>query len=155
PHLVHVLYNQAPNMWNPSYAGLADFYFNTLAYQRGIPVATSDKPGHDFNPTYFEGGPTAIDDNDFHETYVSRLIGLLQINADVDYRFACSSDDGGPLFLSTDDKPAHKNQIAREPQWAGTREWTGAATSEGGRQYPPGRTTGDLFENVSDPIHLL
>src|SRR5207247_2345977 len=67
-------------------------------------------------------------------------------------RFACSSDDGGALFLSTDDQPVNKTQIAREPQWAGTREWTGAAGGEGGRA---GCDVNNYCENVSAPQHLL
>src|SRR2546425_785950 len=153
---VHILLNQAPNLWVPDYAGgLVGFYFQTRAYDMGLPVATGDYPPHFGNPTYFEdsssiAGSGVIDD-DYHECYVARAIGVLQINADGDYRFSCSSDDGGALFLSTDDRPAHKTQIASEPQWAEQREWTGAAPSEGGRAG----CVGSLCENVSAPQHLL
>ena len=149
---VHVVYNKAPAQWDPSYnAGLVGYYFQTLAYQMGLPVATDGQPAHTNNPTYFEDGPTAIVDDDFHETYAARIIGLLQINVDGDYKFAASSDDGGALFLSTDENPANKVQIAREPLWAGTREWNGFAAGEGGRG---GNACGGS-ENQSCPIHLL
>jgi hypothetical protein len=149
---VHVLYNQAPAAWGPDYnGGLVGYYYQTLSYQLGIPTAATGQPAHTNNPTYFEGGPTALPDDDFHETYVSRLIGLLQINADGDYKFACSSDDGSGLWLSTDENPANKVLIAREPNWAGTREWTGDAAAEGGRG--PNACGGTL--NQSCAIHLL
>jgi hypothetical protein len=147
---VHVLYNQAPNGWTPDYAsGLAGYYFQTLSYQRGIPTAVTGQPAHIQNPAYFEDGPTAISDTEDHECYVSRIIGLLQINVDGDYKFACSSDDSSALFLSTDENPANKVLIAREPNWTGLREWNGSG--EGGRG--PNGCWG--FENQSCAIHLL
>src|SRR5205085_4266163 len=151
---VHIVVNQAPFNWAPDYnGGLIGYVFQTRAYDTGLPVATDGQPAHQLNPSYFEdSGPTGVPDLDSIETYFARAIGLLQINADGDYRFSCSSDDGGALFLSTDEKPANKLQIAREPQWAGTREWTGNAPGEGGRSGDQG---GGLFENVSAPIHLL
>jgi autotransporter-associated beta strand protein len=149
---VHVLYNQAPANWVPDYqSGLVGYYFQTLAYQLGLPVGTGGKPAHHVNDLYFEDGPTAIADNDFHETFVTRIIGVLQINVDGNYRFACSSDDGGALFLSPDDQSARKREIAREPRWAGTREWTGSAPTAGGRAG----CVGNFCENVSAPIYLV
>lgn len=58
------------------------------------------------------------------------------------YRFWISSDDSSALFLSSDETPAHKAQIARVALWTASREWTKEANQqsalislEGGRRY--------------------
>jgi hypothetical protein len=56
-----------------------------------------------------------------------------------------SSDDVGFLYLSTDEDPAKKMQIASEPQWNGRREYI-----TGGNQA----TRGDPPSNISAPIAL-
>jgi hypothetical protein len=150
---VHIVVNQAPNGWAPDYnSAFPGYVFDTLLYNLGLPVDTDGWPAHTNNATAFEdSGPTGTPDLGTIETYIARAIGVLQINVDGNYRFACSSDDGGALFLSTDDQPVHKVQIAREPQWAGTREWTGPAAGEGGRS---GCLPDNTCENVSAPIAL-
>ena len=42
---------------------------------------------------------------------------------DGDYVFFLSADDGSALYLSTDENPANKKQIAAEPVWNGERQW--------------------------------
>src|SRR5207249_2450436 len=44
--------------------------------------------------------------------------------ADGNYIFFMCSDDNGALFLSTDDNPANKKQIAAETAWSNLRQWT-------------------------------
>jgi len=41
-----------------------------------------------------------------------------------DYVFFGCSDDGGELWLSTDDNPVNKKLIAQEAGWSGARQWT-------------------------------
>lgn len=60
--------------------------------------------------------------------------------------FYLAADDGGVLFLSTNESRANKVQIAREPFWAHRRDYLGRGEG-GGRGDPPA--------NRSEPIHLI
>jgi len=75
--------------------------------------------------------------------YVVR--GLFIPTASGPHMFYIAADDGGVLFLSTDESPANKVQIAREPVWATRRNYIGEAEG-GGRGTPPA--------NRSVPINL-
>ena len=75
-----------------------------------------------------------------------RVFGYFIPRASGDHVFYVAADDGGGLFLSTDDDPAHKVQIATEPVWSDRRTWTGEANG-GGRGTPP--------SNISAPISLV
>lgn len=57
------------------------------------------------------------------DNYGARLSGWLVPPTSGNYKFYLASDDQGVLFLSTDELPAHKVQIAAEPQWNGYREF--------------------------------
>lgn len=160
---VHLVYNQAgppgdsdPVRFSPNYANgllggrpLHYGYFESLAYQEGHPVPTSGQPTYHSNPTYFEDGPSAIVDDEGHETYFVRIMGVLEIKEDGNYKFAVSSDDGGALFLSSDANPANKVEIAREPEWSGTRIWSGGGGGGGRGANACGGTI-----NQSCPIPL-
>lgn len=80
---------------------------------------------------------------DVAENYGVRLSGFLIPPETGDYVFYMSSDDGGALFLSTDENPANKTQIAREPTWNPARAWL--ATDRRNAAAP---------ENRSAPIRL-
>src|SRR6266542_748552 len=67
----------------------------------------------------------------FAASYGTRLSGWLFPPVSGNYNFFMSSDDNGEFWLSTDDSPANAVLICSEPQWAGSREWTGDA---GGRR---------------------
>jgi glycosyl hydrolase family 115/PA14 domain-containing protein/flagellar associated repeat protein/Big-like domain-containing protein len=67
------------------------------------------------------------------DNYGVQIIGYVTAPVSGNYHFYFASDDGGVLYLSTDENPANKRLIAFEPQWAGPREWTGNAGN------PPGR----------------
>jgi hypothetical protein len=86
-------------------------------------------------PTSFED-PNPSQDVAAYNNYGVHLLGYLTPPLSANYHFYMASDDGGALYLSTDDKPANKVLIAREPQWANAREWTGNAAN------PAGRTAG-------------
>ncbi len=64
------------------------------------------------------------------------------------YCFYLASDDNGKLFLSTDDNPANKVEIATEPQWNGVRNFKGHD-----RRPIADASTGRRV-NISAPIHL-
>lgn len=76
------------------------------------------------------------------DSYGGRLSGYLLPPVTGEYVFYISSDDQGALFLSPDENPEHKVQIAYEPVWSPARTW-------GDPWY--GRTNN---ENVSAPIYL-
>jgi hypothetical protein len=78
-------------------------------------------------PTLFETPPGAADN------YGVQLVGYVTAPVSGNYHFYMSSDDGGVLYLSTDENPANKRLIAFEAAWANPREWTGNAGNPAGR----------------------
>lgn len=92
--------------------------------------------------TVFED-PTV--DNGDNERFSARISGVLNITTGGNHIFAMSSDDVGYTYLSSDDQPAHKAQIASEPAWNGRREYI-AGGNQGSRGAPP--------SNISSPINL-
>ena len=54
-----------------------------------------------------------------------RLTGLLTPPVDGYYTFLFYTADQGALFLSTDESPVNKAQLASEPQWNWYRNWVG------------------------------
>ena len=79
---------------------------------------------------------------DVRENYGVQFLGYVTAPTTGDYTFYVNSDDQGALFLSTDDNPASKVPIAREPEWNASCNWT--ATDR-----RPNR------ENISAPIRLV
>jgi hypothetical protein len=61
---------------------------------------------------------------DVAENYGQRLSGWLLPSATGDYTFWIASDDASKLFLSSDESPANKVEIASVPEWTAAREWT-------------------------------
>src|SRR5262249_53011835 len=61
--------------------------------------------------TQFEAPANVLDQ------YGQRLSGYLTPPTTGEYTFYLASDDQGALFLSTDEDPTHKVQIASEPIW--------------------------------------
>ncbi|MEO1518059.1 MAG: GEVED domain-containing protein [Bacteroidota bacterium] len=80
-----------------------------------IPV--NDPPNQGGLINIFEG-PSNVADN-----YGSRIRGYICPPQTGDYTFWIASDDNGELWLSTDDDPANKVQIASVPGWTNSREW--------------------------------
>ncbi|MFM7101328.1 MAG: PA14 domain-containing protein, partial [Verrucomicrobiota bacterium] len=68
--------------------------------------------------TLFES-PTDVLDN-----YGQRLRGFVVPPVSGNYTFWIASDDGGQLWLSTDDTPANRRQIASVNGWTPSRDWT-------------------------------
>ena len=62
--------------------------------------------------------------NEFAENYGQRMRALLVAPLSGNYTFWIASDDGGALFLSTNEDPAQRVQIAAVGGWTNSREWT-------------------------------
>ncbi|HKQ40432.1 MAG TPA: hypothetical protein VJ063_20345, partial [Verrucomicrobiae bacterium] len=92
-------------------------YLGSTAYRLGLPVACQDRPDAEAVSLFEDLVPDGV----FNEYFATRLAGILNITTAANYRFACASDDTSALFLSTDDDPVHKIQIAGEPQWNNPR----------------------------------
>ncbi len=90
--------------------------------------AVSDLTSHpDFpsNPSsegvltdFFEAPSNAADQ------YGQRLQALITAPQTGNYEFWIASDDGGELFVSTDETPANKTLVASVLVWTNPREWT-------------------------------
>ncbi len=85
---------------------------------------------------YFEA-PT-----DVLEDYGQRMHGYILPPVTGNYTFWIATDDGGELWLSTDETPANQRQIAYVSGWTSSREWTREANQqsapirlESGRAY--------------------
>jgi hypothetical protein len=75
------------------------------------------------------------------DSYGARLSGYLVPPTNGAYVFYLASDDQGALFLSTDENPSNKVQIAYEPQWGGYREYTNSV-NQATRGTPPVNVSG-------------
>jgi len=64
-------------------------------------------------------GPSNIANN-----YGEEFLGYIVPAKTDDYIFYFSTDDGGELWLSTDDNPANAVSIATQASWSGIRAWT-------------------------------
>jgi hypothetical protein len=62
--------------------------------------------------------------NEFAENYGQRMRALLLPPITGNYTFWIATDDGGALYLSTNEDPATKVQIATVNAWTSSREWT-------------------------------
>ena len=91
------------------------YYRNSEAVRLGIGEAMvlggDAFPGLQVNSLFED----PISDTGSHEQFSSRIAGVLNITASGNYTFAMSSDDVGFMYLSTNDDPANKVQIANEP----------------------------------------
>jgi hypothetical protein len=87
--------------------------------------------------------------------YGAQFLGYLIPPETGDYRFFLASDDSSVLYLSTDENPANKVQLAREPQWAGFREYTGRGPDYGSGVFGRNACTDNLCENVSGFVPLI
>jgi hypothetical protein len=76
--------------------------------------------------------------------YGQRLSGILIPPITGNYIFYVASDDQSQLFLSADESPANKTQIASEPVWSNSRDYSGTA----------GSGSGVAAEKKSQPIAL-
>ncbi|MDA7680206.1 lamin tail domain-containing protein [bacterium] len=68
--------------------------------------------------------PTFETPTDVDEDYGQRVSGYVLPPQTGNYVFWIASDDGGTLFLSTDETPSKKVEIASVPGWTTSRLWT-------------------------------
>jgi hypothetical protein len=111
---IHIQHNKQ------EWTGLDGFYTQTVGYALGMGSWTEGRVPHESNNLFEDPMP---DGDPNPRNFASSIVGVLQPPADGNYRFACSSDDQGYLFISTDDQPANKQLIAREPEWNGSRQY--------------------------------
>ena len=87
-----------------------------------------DSPDTVAYPGYFElnaTGDISTPAPDTVDSYGAQVIGYFYPPATGDYVFYIASDDGGSLYLSTDDTPANKKLIAQEAGWVGIADGCG------------------------------
>ncbi|PYJ99221.1 MAG: hypothetical protein DME23_10055, partial [Verrucomicrobia bacterium] len=68
--------------------------------------------------------------SNFADNYGQRMRALLVPPVTGNYVFWISSDDNSALYLSTDEDPAHKSQIASVASWTNSREWNNQASQK-------------------------
>src|SRR5436190_16371771 len=75
------------------------------------------RPGEEFIESAFEAP------SNFADNYGQRMRALLVPRVTGSYVFWISSDDNSALFLSTDEDPVHKVQIASVTSWTNSRQY--------------------------------
>ena len=109
-------------------------------------------------PTLFEnpggGGDHAND-------YGAQIVGFVHPPVSGAYKFFVSADDNAVLYLSTDENPANKVAVAREPAWAGFRNFIDQGAEDrdgnaanGAETINAGRGPAGAGVNISAPITL-
>jgi CubicO group peptidase (beta-lactamase class C family) len=105
------------------------------------------------NHARFPGQPDSVDTLTVFETpsnsgddYGVRVSGYLVPPSHGAYRFYLSANGQAALFLSLDEHPEHKRQIALEPVGNGSREWTNGVNQA---------SRGTPATNVSGSIQLV
>jgi hypothetical protein len=116
--------------WNFIPGGSVGPILSSQAYARNLPDVIHS------NLLFEDTTPNASDN------FSGRIFGVLTISNTGDYRFFACSDDSSVLYLGSDDQPASKMEIAREPEWNGSR------------QYAVLDRRGLSRANVSAPIRL-
>jgi hypothetical protein len=126
------------------------YYPSSDAVAKGIGDVTAMSPGAPvpFYPpvqsnTVFEDPIPDIGDPNGNERFSSRISGVLVAPTTGNYTFFMSSDDVGYLYLSSDENPANKVQIAREPSWNGRRQYIA-----GGNQVTRGTPPANIASNI-------
>ena len=61
---------------------------------------------------------------DWADQYGQRLTAYVIPPTSGNYTFWIASDDNSTLFLSTNEQPANRREIASVPEWTASREWT-------------------------------
>jgi hypothetical protein len=82
---------------------------------------------------------------DAYDFYGTRVSGFLAPTTSGNYHFFVCSDDGGEFWLSTDDEPANRMLLCREPQWMGSRTYTNNAVGGMRNASAPENRSATLF----------
>ena len=137
--------------------------FRTYAGDQRATVRTRTAvPDGSFYPKRAEGpyfgypGPDVGDDDsaasDVRDNYNMELIGYFYPPKTGKIQLAISSDDPGELWLSTDDDPANKVQIATEPTWNNRRAY---GTEDRRTRVSNGTLPADRLINQSPYINVV
>lgn len=95
-----------------------------------ISQLTSD-PNYPNNPSSTNYVTTGFEaPAEFGDNYGQRMHGYVIPPTTGDYVFWIASDDGGELWLSTDESPANRKLIANVNGWTASREWTREANQQ-------------------------
>ncbi|MBI1372089.1 MAG: c-type cytochrome [Phycisphaera sp.] len=111
-------------------------YFDGLG-NRGIDQVIGD-PQFDGKPSSTTTGDTFASEHGRADNYASRISGVIEAPADGKYTFYLSADDSARLFLSSDDTPGNKREIARSDTWQTPDKWSQSkpiALEKGKRYY--------------------
>lgn len=115
----------------------------------GIAGTTTDivtgLPTYPDRPSFTAALPRFEIPPDIADNYGGRIYGLFIPPLDGSYLFFNSSDDQSQLFLSLDAIPSNAMQIAREPNWNGSRQYI-TGINQASRGNPPA--------NISAPVNL-
>ncbi|HUL51050.1 MAG TPA: lamin tail domain-containing protein, partial [Candidatus Nitrosotalea sp.] len=86
--------------------------------------------------------------SNFADNYGQRMRALVLPPVTGTYYFWIASDDNSALYLSTDENPTHKVQIASETAWTNSREWNNSAS-----QKSPAITLTNGFRYYIEALH--
>ena len=116
-----MLLAQPASLLRKVYRGIPGTFVTDLTSH---PKFINDQPDEVTYVSSFED-TTPSDTNLINEYFGVQLSGYLTAPVTGNYDFYIASDNEGMLFLSTDETPAHKVMIAREPEWNVQRDWLG------------------------------
>ncbi|MHC4497728.1 MAG: FN3 associated domain-containing protein, partial [Planctomycetota bacterium] len=85
-------------------------------------TSSPDFPGNPSDFDYLTSFEAPI--IDWADYYGTRVRGYIHPPTNGNYTFWISTDDGGELWLSTNEDSANKALIAHVPGWSNSREWT-------------------------------
>ncbi len=106
-------------IWSRGFA-IADYYFGIGG---GLISDLTNNPAYPNSPSLTEYVSLLESRANWNDNYGTRIAARLRAPRTGNYHFFIGSDDEGALFLSTDNDPANRVQIATEPQWSGGREF--------------------------------
>ncbi len=99
------------------YSGLKSEFFKNA-------TRTGVESGSVSNATWMSRLPGLDDPGGYGDNYVNRVSGWWTPTVGGSYVFYVAADDDTDVYLSTDATPEHKQLIAQELNWSGTRAWT-------------------------------
>lgn len=108
----------------------------------------------------FPGSPDVVrllpglEMNGFGDNYGGRIKAFFIPPVTGDYVAYLAADDGGELYLSTDDSEVNKRLVAVEPVWANSREWV-TVDSADRRPDTAKIDANQPAPNVSVPVQLV
>ena len=92
----------------------------------------TSSPTYPASPSLETIQPNFESPSEFADSYGQRMRALFLPPQTGTYTFWLASDDNGVLYLSTDETPARKKQIATVNGWTSSREWTKEPNQQSG-----------------------